>query len=108
METPSELCIISNLHFATLVNILPKLRYFVGRIYVNVKLKDSFSTFVFLIALQKVGTSWIFRNPRCMTPLTNYGSSTNVPIVGKDLMRAFYKLFYLQCCDSSDKRKKAV
>ena len=38
-----------------------------------------------------------------MTLLTNYGSSTNAPIVGKDLLRVFYKLFYLQCCDSSDK-----
>ena len=35
-------------------------------------------------------------------------SSTNVPIVGEDLLRAFYKLFYLQFCDSSDQRKKAV
>ena len=31
--------IISNLHFTTLVNILPKLRYFVGRIYIKVGLK---------------------------------------------------------------------
>ena len=28
--------------------------------------------------------------------------STNVSIVGEDLLRAFYKLFYLQFCDSSD------
>ena len=28
--------------------------------------------------------------------------STNVPIVGEDLLRAFYRLFYLQFCDSSD------
>ena len=26
---------ISNLHFITLVNILPKLRYFVGRMYIT-------------------------------------------------------------------------
>ena len=29
-------------------------------------------------------------------------SSTNVLIVSKDLLKAFYKLFYLQFCDSSD------
>ena len=28
--------------------------------------------------------------------------STNVPIVGEDLLRTFYTLFYLQVCDSSD------
>ena len=28
--------IISNFHLTTLVNILPKLRYFVGRIYIKV------------------------------------------------------------------------
>ena len=28
--------------------------------------------------------------------------STNVLIVGEDLLRAFYRLFYLQFCDSSD------
>ena len=28
--------IISSLHFTTLVNILPKLRYFVGRIYIQI------------------------------------------------------------------------
>ena len=28
--------------------------------------------------------------------------STNVPIVGKDLLRAFYTLFYLKFCDLSD------
>ena len=27
---------------------------------------------------------------------------TNVPTVGEDLLRAFYELFYLQFCDSSD------
>ena len=27
---------------------------------------------------------------------------TNVPMVGKDLLRAFYRLFCLQFCDSSD------
>ena len=39
VETPYELCIISDLHFATLVNILPKLKYFVGRIYIKVSKK---------------------------------------------------------------------
>ena len=43
--------IISSLHFTTLINILPKLRYFVGRIYIQI---GSFSTFVFPIGLQKV------------------------------------------------------
>ena len=28
---------------------------------------------------------------------------TNVHIVGEDLLRAFYRLFYLHFCDSSDK-----
>ena len=28
--------------------------------------------------------------------------STNMPIVGKDLLRAFYRLFYLHFNDSSD------
>ena len=28
--------------------------------------------------------------------------STDVHIVGWDLLRAFYQLFYLQICDSSD------
>ena len=28
--------------------------------------------------------------------------STNVPIVGEDLLRAFYRLFYLEFCDPSD------
>ena len=28
--------------------------------------------------------------------------STNVPIVGEDLLMAFNRLFYLQFCDSSD------
>ena len=28
--------------------------------------------------------------------------SSNVPIVGEDLLKAFYRLFYIQCCDSSD------
>ena len=31
--------------------------------------------------------------------------STNVPIVGEDLLRAFYRLFYLQFCDSIDQWK---
>ena len=34
--------------------------------------------------------------------------STNVPIVGEDLLRAFYRLFYLQFCDSSDQSKNTV
>ena len=29
-----------------------------------------------------------------------------MPIVGKDLLRAFYRLFYLKFCDSSDQWKK--
>ena len=28
--------------------------------------------------------------------------STNVPIVGKDFLRVFYRPFYIQFCDSSD------
>ena len=28
--------------------------------------------------------------------------SANVPIAGEDMLRAFYRLFYLQFCDSSD------
>ena len=28
--------------------------------------------------------------------------STNVPIVGEDLLRAFYMLFYFQFCDLGD------
>ena len=28
--------------------------------------------------------------------------STNVPIVGEDLLRTFYRLFFLQFCDSGD------
>ena len=32
-----------------------------------------------------------------------FGSfSTNVPIAGEDLLRASYRLFYLQFCDASD------
>ena len=54
------------------------------KLYIN-QLKESFSTFVFLIALQKVGTSWISRKgesqkrgvvdleKRSMTLVTNYG-----------------------------------
>ena len=34
--------------------------------------------------------------------------STNVPIVGKDFLRAFYRLFYLQFCDSNDQWKNTV
>ena len=34
--------------------------------------------------------------------------STNVHIVVEDLPRAFYRLFYLQFCDSSDQRKNTV
>ena len=34
--------------------------------------------------------------------------STNVSIVGKDLLRAFYRLFYLQFCDWSDQWKNAM
>ena len=32
-------------------------------------------------------------------------SKALVPIVGEDLLRAFYRLFYLQFCDSSDQWK---
>ena len=32
--------------------------------------------------------------------------SANVSIVGKDLQRTFYRLFYLQLCDSSGQLKK--
>ena len=28
--------------------------------------------------------------------------STNVPIIGEDLLRTFHRLFYLQFCDSGD------
>ena len=34
--------------------------------------------------------------------------SANVSIVGKDLLMAFYRLFYLQFCDSGDQWKNAV
>ena len=34
--------------------------------------------------------------------------STTVPIVDEDWLRAFYKLFYLQFCDSSDQWKDAM
>ena len=34
--------------------------------------------------------------------------STNVPTVGEDLLRAFYRLFSLQFCDSSDQWKKKL
>ena len=34
--------------------------------------------------------------------------STNVPIVGKDLLRAFFRLFYLQFCDSSKQCKLQI
>ena len=72
------------MHFTTFVNILPKLRYFEGRNYTN-WLQELFSTFVFLIDLWKVGTSWISRKGEIlekggwsrkggsMTPPTNYG-----------------------------------
>ena len=33
---------------------------------------------------------------------------TNVSIVGDDLVRAFYRLFYLQFCDSGDQWKNTV
>ena len=35
-------------------------------------------------------------------------SSTNVHLIGEDLLRALYKLFYLQFCVSSDQRKNAL
>ena len=38
----------------------------------------------------------------------NGNSSKAVPIVGEDLQRAFYRLFYLQFCDSSDQWKSTV
>ena len=34
--------------------------------------------------------------------------STNVSIVGEDLLRAFYRLFYLQFCNSGDQWKNTV
>ena len=34
--------------------------------------------------------------------------STNVPIVGEDLLRTFYRLFYLQFCDLGDQWKNTV
>ena len=34
--------------------------------------------------------------------------STDVPIVGEDLLRAFCWLFYLQFCDSNDQWKNTV
>ena len=34
--------------------------------------------------------------------------SSNVPIVGVDLLKTFYKLLYLQFYDSSDQRKNTV
>ena len=46
------------MHLTTFVNILPKLRYL--RVEINKKwLQELFSTFVFLIDLWKVETSWI-------------------------------------------------
>ena len=48
--------IISRLHFTTLVNILPKLRYiFCGQNLYKSQLEDSFSTFAFLIGLKRWG-----------------------------------------------------
>ena len=35
-------------------------------------------------------------------------SLTNVPIVGEDLMKVFFKLLYLRFCDSSDQGKNNV
>ena len=34
--------------------------------------------------------------------------STNVPIVGEDLLRAFYMLFYFQFCDLGDQWKNSI
>ena len=34
--------------------------------------------------------------------------STNVPIMGEDLLRAFCRFFYLRFCDSKDQGKKCV
>ena len=34
--------------------------------------------------------------------------STNVYVVGEDLLRAFYSLFYSQFCDSRDQLKNTV
>ena len=44
------------------------------------------------------------RNPENIKyyPQQFKSSSTNVHIVCEDLMRVFYKLFYLWFCDSSD------
>ena len=34
--------------------------------------------------------------------------STNVSIIRQDLLRAFYRMFYLQLCDYGDQWKKTV
>ena len=49
-------------------------------------------------------------NPESLKKLSQQfkSFSTNVPIVGEDLLRAFYKLFYLRFYDSSDQLKKTV
>ena len=50
------------------------------------------------------------RSPESLeNELQNFESfSTNLPIVGKDLLWAFYRLFYLQFCDPSDQWKITV
>ena len=35
-------------------------------------------------------------------------SLTNMPMVGKDLLRAFYRLYYLQFSDSNDQKKHYI
>ena len=44
------------------------------------------------------------RNPESLKKFSQQfeNSSTNVQIVGENLLRAFYKLFYLRFCVSSD------
>ena len=85
---------ISGLHLTTFVNILPKLRYYEGRNYIQIGCK-LFSTFIFLIDQWKVGTSWIFRKGGNLRkgevdlekggydPLTNYASCIKKKINSK-------------------------
>ena len=48
------------------------------------------------------------RNPESLEKILYHleSSSTNLHIVGKDLLRAFYKLLYLRFCVSSDQWKR--
>ena len=49
-------------------------------------------------------------NPKSVKKLSKQfkSFSTDVPIVGEDLLRAFYWLFYLQFYDSNDQWKNTV